>query len=129
MSKLTERIAEAIKHTPKDLSEARILQDALSGAFGSRVRVKPWTDGNLRALVPADALTASGITVAESIIAGASPILTGTPKAVENAERRLAKRAGPGWSAKLAEFDAPNHRVVFEVTRGPLQEPAQAQHP
>lgn len=126
MNQIATRIAEALE---RRTTAARVLQDALSGAFSSRVRVKPWLDGALRAMVPADALASSGVVVTESVIAGVPAILTGTPKAVENAERRVAKRAGPGWVAKLIEFDAANRRVIFEVAHGSVPQAASADHP
>lgn len=114
MRRLANRIEEALS---TNILTARTIQDALSGAFSSRVRVKPWVDGTLRALVPADALVTSGLTVVESAVGACNPVISGTARAVENAERRVAKRAGPEWSAKLVDFDAINRRAIFEVTR------------
>jgi hypothetical protein len=116
MRRLASRIEEALS---THILTARTIQDALSGAFSSRVRVKPWVDGTLRALVPADALVASGLTVVESAVGAGLPVISGTARAVENAERRVAKRASPDglWAAKLVDFDAVNRRAIFEVTR------------
>ncbi len=125
-SVLTRLNARLMPPTPETetVSESSLLQSALSGAFGRQIRVKEWVSGGLRALVPADELVTSGLTIAESVICGDAPILTGNAVAVSNAERRIAKRAGEGWSATLEAFVPERRLVVFEMHRA-----APAAHP
>lgn len=114
---ILQRINAALTPTTEQpVHESERLANILSGAFHKPVRVKVH-EGRMFAFIPADDFKASGIVVTESAIREVAPIVTGSPKAVENAERRVAKLAGPGYVATISTFDASTRLCSFEVAR------------
>lgn len=112
-------VLQTISRTLRDLptvSRATVAAN-LSGAIGERVVVTRDVDGRMIVVVPISEVVSSGLRVAESIVEGVAPILTGTKPAVENACRRIAKRAGANLTAQLIRFDHETRTCVFEVKR------------
>jgi hypothetical protein len=120
MSALLDKLNRILTETEMEQrnSDAKFVADSLSGTFGKPIRVKEWIEGGLRALVPVEDLRSSGIVVTKSLIEGIAPIIAGSENAVQNAERRIAKRLGEAWTVKLVDFDPTSQRVAFAVSRG-----------
>lgn len=117
MSNLLSRLDEMLS-VPAKVEvppEHRRVQDALSGAVGEKVVVRPWIDGNLAVAVSAKVFVPNGLRMVESAVAARPGTLAGTTHAVANAERRLAKMIGEGWGARLVDFDDRNQLLVFTV--------------
>jgi hypothetical protein len=114
MVRLKKALGQTNEPTVRRTTES--VADALSGAFGHRIVVKTRADGATIALIPAADLTACGIAVTESVVRGFAPVLSGSPPAVENAERRVARRAGVA-SAKLEGY-YPSMRLCAFVLHG-----------
>jgi hypothetical protein len=111
MSHLVSRLDHLLDATPV----WRSVQDALSGAVGERVIVKPWIDGSLAAVVPARVFVPNGLRVVESAVPGHLGTLSGSERAVAGAERRLAKLIGEKWGARLVDFIPETGDAVFTV--------------
>jgi len=115
-ARLSSRRASPAAESSGEQSVHRPLQDALSGALRERCSVVV-TSGTILASVPASALVSNGVRIAENAIAGGPSILTGTVRAVANAERRIAKMLGKGWDTRLRSYDPAKQTAVFEVIR------------
>jgi hypothetical protein len=117
MSNLLDKLDQMLSAPAREqtVSEQRRIQDALSGAVGEKVIVRPWVDGQLAAVVPARLFVPNGIRVVESVVPGHPTTLTGTPHAVAGAERRLAKMIGEKWGTRLVDFDPVSQAAVFTL--------------
>lgn len=120
MSNLLHRL-ESLLSTPTPAArvvvpaEHRRVQDALSGALGEKVIVRPWIDGSLAVVVPVRAFVPNGLRMVESAVPGHRSTLTGSAHAVAGAERRLGKLIGEGWGTRLVDFDPDTNAAVFTV--------------
>lgn len=92
----------------------RKLQDALSGALREKCTVCE-AGGSVIVTVPASVLVSNGVRVAENAIEGGPSILTGTVRAVANAERRIAKLMGEGIGTRLCSYDPARKVAIFTV--------------
>lgn len=114
LNSLLERPAAAPAVPPAEPAH-RAAQDVLSGALGEKIVVRPWVDGTPAAVVPSKVFIPNGLRVVESAVPGHPAVLAGTPHAVANAERRLAKLLGEGHGCRLVDFDPATGDAVFTI--------------
>lgn len=118
--------------TPEQDADAAVLKASLSGAFNESINIYVGNGpdaGAYLAEVPIEHLKACGLRMQESLVPprvgsrdrGAITVVTGSPEALVNAERRIAKPLGEGWTVKADSFFAhtgARQGVLFRIARG-----------
>ena len=112
-------------------ADACAIRDALSGTFGEAIPVYVGAGEDAGAYlveIPIAHLKACGLRMVESLVRprvgsrdkGRCPAVTGSAEAVSNAERRVAKPLGEGWTVSVDSFPAhvgAPEAVYFSVKR------------